>query len=139
SVDDATLVRKSATKDLQGDPNESADQKLIAMRAAEGGDNFGRHLVVTHEGKPVKSFTYKFLVDTVAWMRDRSGLFMITEGPETHFRPQIMFQPYPGGDLVRVTNDFTLYSGLTMTTDSKVLLTVQKQIKQNELVGEVPE
>ena len=64
---------------------------------------------------------------------------MITEGPETHFRPQIMFQPYPGGDLVRVTNDFTWYSGLTMTADSKVLLTVQEQIFQNVFVVDVPE
>jgi len=134
------LVRDAATKGLQGDPSWSADGKLIAMGAAEvSGDNFGSLLVVTPEGKPVKSFTYKFIVDTVAWVPDGSGLFMITKGPETHWRSQIMFQPYPGGDLVRVTNDFTQYSGLTMTADSTVLLTVQEQIFQNVLVGDVPE
>jgi len=135
------LVRDAATKGLQGDPSWSADGKLIAMGAEErgGGNNFGSLLVVTPDGKAVKSFVYKFFVDTVAWVPDGSGLFMITEGPETHFRPQIMFQPYPGGDLVRVTNDFTWYSGLTMTADSKVLLTVQEQIFQNVFVVDVPE
>src|SRR5713226_3074409 len=135
------LVRDAATRGLQGDPSWSSDGKLIAMGAEErgGGNNFGSLLVVTPDGKAVKSFVYKFFVDTVAWVPDGSGLFMITEGPETHFRPQIMFQPYPGGDLVRVTNDFTWYSGLTMTADSKVLLTVQEQIFQNVFVVDVPE
>jgi eukaryotic-like serine/threonine-protein kinase len=134
------LVREgAATKALQGDPSWSADGKLIAMGALElGGDNFGSLLIVTPDGKLVKSFVYKFFwVVTVAWMPDGSGLFLITGSPET--LSQIMFQPYPGGDLVRVTNDFTNYSGLTMTADSKMLLAAQQQIFENVFVGDVPE
>jgi Tol biopolymer transport system component len=53
--------------------------------------------------------------------------------------PQIMFQPYPRGDPVHVTNDFTRYSGLTITSDSKALVTVQRQTFENIFVGHVPE
>jgi eukaryotic-like serine/threonine-protein kinase len=133
------LVRDASTKGLDGDPSWSADGKLIAMAAEElGGDNFGSLLVVTPDGKPVKSFVYRFFVGTVAWVPDGTGLFMVTGTPGTG-SAQIVFQPYPRGDLVRVTNDFTYYSGLTMTADSKVLLTVQEQISQNIFVGDVPE
>jgi Tol biopolymer transport system component len=132
------LAREAGTQGLGGDPSWSADGKLIAMSAREiGGDNFSSLLVVTPDGKPVKSFVYKFFMGHVAWMPDGSGLFIITYTPVTP--PQIMFQPYPAGDLVRVTNDFTHYSGLTMTADSKVLLTVQEQIFANVFVGDVPE
>jgi eukaryotic-like serine/threonine-protein kinase len=132
------LVRDAATKGLMGDPSWSADGKLIAIGADESeGEKFGSLLVVTPDGKPVKNFTYKFWAGTAAWIPDGSGIFMVTYAPNTP--AQIMFQPYPGGDPVRVTNDFTNYCCLTMTADSKVLLAAQEQIFENVYVGDVPE
>jgi serine/threonine protein kinase/Tol biopolymer transport system component len=134
----AILVRDDATKSLMGDPSWSADGKLIAMGANEfGGNNFSSLLVVTPDGKPVKSFIYKFFTSHVAWIPDGSGFFIIGAVPEKP--PQIMFQSYPRGDPVRVTNDFTRYSGLTITADSKALVTVQQQIFENVFVGGVPQ
>ena len=131
------LVRDAATKGFMGDPSWSGDGKLIAIGADEsGGENFGSLLLVAPDGKQVKRFVYNFWVGPAAWIPDGSGVFMVTYTPNTP--AQIMFQPYPAGEPVRVTNDFTNYCCLTMTADSKVLLAAQEQIFENVFVGSVP-
>jgi eukaryotic-like serine/threonine-protein kinase len=130
------LARDAPAHGLLGDPSWSSDGKLIAIGAQEvGGETFSSVLVVTPEGKPVKNFLYRFWAGTVAWMPDGSGLFMTTfalAAPD-----QIMFQPYPRGDLIRITNDFTRYSGLSLAADSKALVTVQQQAFENVFAGDV--
>ena len=133
------LTRESGSNGFGGDPSWSADGKLIAVPAGElGSDNLTVVLVVTPEGKAVKQFPYKFLVNSAAWMPDGSGLFLVAGLEETRFRPQLLFQPYPAGDVVRVTNDFNQYEGITVTADSKALMTVQREFFSNVFVEDAP-
>ena len=133
------LARESGPNGFGGDPSWSADGKLIAVPAGEfGSDNLMVVLVVSPEGKEVKQFPYKFLVNTIAWMPDSSGLFLVAGLEDTRFRPQLLFQPYPTGDVVRVTNDFNQYEGVTVTADSKALMTVQRQFFSNVFVEDAP-
>ena len=133
------LTRESGTNGFGGDPTWSADGKLIAVQAGElGTDNLSVVLVVTPEGKPVKQFPYKFLAINVAWMPGGSGLFLVAGLEETRFRPQLLFQPYQAGEVVRVTNDFNQYEGVTVTADSKAVMTVQRQFFSNLFVEDAP-
>jgi eukaryotic-like serine/threonine-protein kinase len=133
------LTRESGTNGFGGDPTWSADGKLIAVQAGElGTDNLTVVVVVTPEGKVVKQFGYKYLVLNVAWMPDGSGLFLVAGLEETRFRPQLLFQPYPTGEVVRVTNDFNQYEGVTVTADSKAVMTVQRQFFSNVFVEDAP-
>jgi Tol biopolymer transport system component len=133
------LQRESGRKGFSGDPSWSADGKLIVIGAGEqGGENLGSLLVVRPDGQPAKSFLYNFFVQSAAWMPDGSGIFLVSFTPQTHSQPQIMFQPYPAGDPVRVTNDFNQYEGVSVTADSKALLTTQRQFFANVYVGIAP-
>jgi Tol biopolymer transport system component len=90
------------------------------------------------DGAPVKTSTYTMLVPYVAWVPDGSGMFLIGSTPETRFRPQVKYQPYPSGKLENVTNDLSQYQDLRITADGKALTTVQRQISSNVFVGDVP-
>ena len=120
-------------------PSWSADGKLIAFGVSELGGTYLHGIVVmTPEGKEVRTFNYGLLVNSLAWMPDGSGLFLIVREQQTQFRAQIAFQPYPSGELVRLTNDFNQYTNISVTADSKTLLTVQRQTFAEMFVGEAP-
>lgn len=131
--------REAGNKGLNGDPSWSADGKLIAVAAGlQENAALTVLLVFTPEGKLVKQFPYSFLANNVAWMPDGSGIFLIGGLEEMRFRPQILFQPYPSGQVVRLTNDFNQYEGLSLTADSKSLLTVQRQFFSSVFVADKP-
>jgi serine/threonine protein kinase/Tol biopolymer transport system component len=133
------FTRQRGPKGIASDPDWSADGKLLAIATAElGSENFGALNVITPEGKLVRQFSYKAFIGAPTWLRDASGLFFLAATPESRFRPQIMFQPYPSGEMIRVTNDFNQYETLSVTADSKSLLTVQRQFFANVYVGDVP-
>ena len=52
-------------------------------------------LVLTPEGKLVRSLPLPMLVSAVAWLPDSSGLFFLGAEKSTGLLPQIWFQPYP--------------------------------------------
>ena len=117
----------------------SADGKLIAVPQYElGKQGLSNVLIYTPEGTLVKSLPFPFLVDGVAWLPDASGMFLICRGPESNFRRQIKFQPYPSGNLVNVTNDLNEYLAISLTTDGKALVTIQEQTLSGAYIGNAP-
>ncbi len=131
------LARESGPNGLSGDPTWSADGKLIGIPAGElGGEYLTSLILVSPDGKEAKRFRYKLFVISAEWVPDGSGIFLVAFDPYKRERPQVSFQPYPAGDLVRVTNDFNQYEGISITANSKSLLTVQRQFFANVFVGD---
>lgn len=120
-------------------PSWTSDGKLIAMPAVtQAKGNLGEIVVFKPDGGVVKTFVYPMFVNSLTWSPDGSGMFLIGKTPETRYRPQIKYQPYPSGNLENVTNDLNVYQDLRITADGKALATVQQQIWSNVFVGDVP-
>jgi serine/threonine protein kinase len=122
-----------------GPPSWSADGNLIAVSQYQLTKTvLSNVLIFTPQGELVKSFAFPLLVDGVAWLPDMSGMFLESRSPETNFRKQIKFQPYPSGNLQNVTNDLNVYKSITVTADGKALVTIQEQPTSALYVGNVP-
>ena len=120
-------------------PSWTSDGKLIAMPAStQEKGNLGEIVVFKPDGAVAKTFAYPMFVNYVTWTPDGSGMFLVGSTPETRYRPQIKYQPYPSGNLENVTNDLNLYQDLRITADGKALATVQQQIWSNVFVGDIP-
>jgi eukaryotic-like serine/threonine-protein kinase len=129
---------ESGIKGLRGDPSWSA-LNLIAVGAVEQGQNrITTILVISPDGKLVKSFPLPSVFQTVAWLPDSSGLFFITAEKSTGLRPQIWFQPYPDGDAFKITNDLNQYSSLSVTADGKSFVSTQERQQATIYVGDSP-
>jgi eukaryotic-like serine/threonine-protein kinase len=117
----------------------SADGKLIAVAqyllTKEG---LSSMLVFTPQGELVKTFSYPFLLDGIAWLPDGSGMFLQVRGREMNLRSQVKFQPYPSGPIQNVTNDLSRYQNITVTADGKALATVQEQPSIAVYIGNTP-
>ena len=120
-------------------PSWSGDGALIAMPEYElGKEGLSKVLVFTPQGKQVKSFSFPFLVDGIAWLPDSSGMFLEVRSREMSFHRQIKFQPYPSGSWQNVTNDLNEYRNITITSDGKALVTVQYQPSSAIYIGQTP-
>ncbi len=120
-------------------PSWSGDGKLIAVSQYQlTKESLSNLLVFTPGGAQVKSFSYPFLLDGVAWLPDGSGLFLQCRSRETNYRGQIKFQPYPSGAVQNVTNDLNEYRNVSVTADGKALVTIQEQASSAIFVGDVP-
>ena len=121
-------------------PAWSADGKLIAVPQYQlDKQSLSNLLIFTPQGSDVKSFSYLFLVDGIAWLPDGSGLFLQCRSRETNLRSQIKFQPYPAGAVQNVTNDLNEYRNLSVTADGKALVTIEAQGSSGIFVGNAPE
>jgi Tol biopolymer transport system component len=120
-------------------PSWSGDGKLIAVpQYGLGKEGLSNVLIFTPQGQEVKSFSFPFLVDGVAWLPDSSGMFLNARSRESNFRRQLKFQPYPSGAVQNVTNDLNEYHNVTVTADGKALVTVQEQISSAIYIGSAP-
>lgn len=120
-------------------PAWSADGSLIAApQYALTKEELSSVLVFSPEGKLVKSFSFPVLVDGIAWLPDKTGMFLECRSLETNFRRQIRFQPYPSGNLQNVTNDLNEYRDVTVTADGKNLTAIEEQQANAVYVGEMP-
>jgi len=63
-------------------------------------------------------------IGQVAWLGNGSGLLMIAQA-ESSSPHQIWHVDYPSGEVRRITNDLNDYRGLSLTADSKTLVTTQ--------------
>jgi Tol biopolymer transport system component len=63
-------------------------------------------------------------IGQVGWLRNGSGLLMIAQA-ESSSPHQIWHVDYPSGEVRRITNDLNEYRGLSLTADSKTLITTQ--------------
>lgn len=127
------------TNSLFTDPSWSAAGNLIAVSAFDTGKNkITSILVLTPEGKLVKSFPLPVVAAAVAWLPDASGLFFVAGEKSTGLRWQIWFQPYPAGAAVRVSNDLSSYLSLSVTADGRAFITTEQRPAATIYVGESP-
>jgi serine/threonine protein kinase/Tol biopolymer transport system component len=131
--------RESGIRGMSTDPSWSASNDLIAVGTVELGKNtLASILVLTPEGKVVKTFPLPMLVSSLAWLPDSSGLFFIGAEKSTGLRGQIWFQPYPTGEPFRITNDLSQYYSLSVTADGKSFVTTQERQQATIYVGDSP-
>ncbi len=141
--DESVIFRHEAGIDgLTTDPSWSTSGDLIAVGTEELGKNekniLGSIVVLTPQGKLVKTFLLPMFVQSLAWLPDASGLFFIGAEKATVSRPQIWFQPYPAGEPFRVSNDLNPYSSLSVTADGRSFVTTQGRPQATIYVGYSP-
>jgi Tol biopolymer transport system component len=129
----------SGIKGLRSDPSWSASSNLICIAANQRGkDSVSAILVLTPEGKVVKSFPFPMFVNSVAWIPDASGILFIGAQDSRGLRSQIWLQPYPSGQPVKVSNDLNQYSSLSVTADGRSFVTLQYRATASIYEGESP-
>ena len=108
----------------------SPDGKIIAC-STESSDASGSYAnvievrVADGAQKPISSQRWLF-IDQMAWLSDGSGLVMSAQDPESSFW-QIWHVSYPGGQARKITNDLSDYYGMSLSADSRALVTLQTQ------------
>ena len=97
-----------------------------------------RIMVITPEGKLVKTFIPPIRVDALLWLPDSSGFFYVQEDPSAVSNKAIWFQPYPEGQPIKISNDLNSYVGLSVSGDGKSLVTGQVREQSTIYVGDSP-
>ena len=100
--------------------------------------DLSRMLVLTPEGKTVRSFLSPVYIADVAWLSNPSGLFFGGAEVTAPNRNQIWFQPYPSGEQSKVTNDLNPYASLSVGGDGKILVATQQRPSATVYVGDLP-
>jgi serine/threonine protein kinase/Tol biopolymer transport system component len=134
------LRRDSGGAGLNTYPSWSTSGDLIAVGTVELGkkDILASIMVLTTDGKIIKSSPLPMLVYDVAWLPDASGLFFVGAEKATGLRPQLWFQPYPSGEPFKISNDLNRYSSLSVTADGKSFVTTQERLQATIYVGDSP-
>jgi len=133
---DGTGERKIATRKLPayfsfvGGPAWSPDGRTIACGAGSYSGNLSATIVsVPAAGGAEKSIASSnwVSVSRLLWLGDGSGLIVAAVPELISTGTQLWYCSYPGGEVLRVTNDLNAYgtSSLGLTADSKTLVTVQ--------------
>jgi len=95
-------------------------------------------LVLTPEGKAVKTFIPPIKVSEIAWLPDATGFFYIQEDPSAVSNTAIWFQPYPEGPPIKVSNDLNQYRGVSVSGDGRSLVSAQIREQSTIYVGDAP-
>jgi TolB protein len=66
-----------------------------------------------------------FVVGSVAWLADGSGLIISAKERPSPSGQQLWHLSYPDGEVRKLTNDLNGYAGVSLTADSKALVTSQ--------------
>jgi len=121
---------------FEGAPAWSPNGKVIAVAARhEYSDALGAVLLTSLDGGKTESLPTKLVVTDVAWLPDGSGLLETGYENGHYFNHQIWLQPYPKGQLRRITNDLSSYLGLTVSRDGKQLATMEERFSGSVFVG----
>lgn len=121
------------------DPAWSPDGKMIACAVGQttGGKNMYVASMQVGEWKikPVSEQRWRW-IGQMAWLADSAGLLMVaSEDPSTPY--QVWRLSYPKGEATKITNDSNNYNRLSLSADSRTLVTTQRQ--QATSVWIVPE
>jgi eukaryotic-like serine/threonine-protein kinase len=87
---------------------------VIAVEVADG------------SAKPLTTQKWK-QIGRMAWLRDGKGLILTATDYGRRSPFQLWYLSYPGGEARRITRDLQDYDGVSLTSDSKVLVSNQKQ------------
>jgi eukaryotic-like serine/threonine-protein kinase len=127
---------------LGTDPSWSVSRNLLCI---DGGSQNRKSflssvLVLTPEGKLIKELPLPptMAITSLAWLPDSSGIFLVGNERTTRYRSQIYFQPFPSGQLLRVTNDLDGYDSPSLPSDGKSLVATQQRRMSTIFVGDVP-
>ncbi len=133
------MYRNQSGFSLLGAPSWSASGDLITIGAVMLEKNsLTAILVLTPQGKLIKTFPLPMVVLAVAWLPDSSGIFFLGGEKSNGLRAQIWFQPYPAGLPFKISNDLDVYESLSLTADGKSLVTTQERQAATIFAGDSP-
>lgn len=110
----------------------SPDGKLIAVatlrrRTSNGG---GISVIEPANGieKPISLSDKEIIkISHLAWTKDGKGLIFCRYASPTGERYQLQYAAFPNGQMQNITNDLVSYEDLSLTADSKTLISVQRE------------
>jgi len=109
-----------------GAPGWSPDAKFIAVGAQHHGKSVLH--IYPAQGGPPKVIPLPGGLWRAIWLPDQSGLLLsMRTSVSSTSPPQLWLQPFPSGNLQRLTNDLDSYRSVTMSADGKLLSAVQEQ------------
>jgi eukaryotic-like serine/threonine-protein kinase len=114
-----------------GGPGWSPDGKSIACGAAIP-DPSGRLWnvvtvdVVDGSIKPLTNHKWKS-IGRVWWLTEGNGMVFSATGLERTSTSQLWYLSYPGAEVQKITTDLQDYHGVSLTSDSKILISEQGQ------------
>lgn len=114
---------------FDGGPAWSPIEPAIACGAG-GVDDRGRYMSVIEvrldgsEQRPITSERWNN-IGRLVWLSDGSGLLMLAEDQASIFSQQIWQLSYPEGSARRITDELGSYDNLSLSADSKRILTEQ--------------
>ncbi|MEW6211043.1 MAG: winged helix-turn-helix domain-containing protein [Acidobacteriota bacterium] len=121
-----------------GGPGWSPDGKEIAVPGGSAVGDFRWFVIVVdvESGAQTEFSSQKFLnTGRVCWLADKSGMVLSATTQQSDFK-QIWLISYPGGEARQITHDLNDYHiGVSLTADSKSLVTVQNDITDDIWVG----
>jgi eukaryotic-like serine/threonine-protein kinase len=138
---DGTNERKIAARSLSsgfvGTPVWSPDGRTIATLTGNGNEKGEQYSLIgiDLEGgaeKPIGTKRWNWY-EEIAWMPDGSELLLNVQ-EKTGAPHQLWRVAYPGGEVLKVTNDFNNYRGVSVTADAS-LVTVKNTLTANLFVA----
>ncbi|HKG22011.1 MAG TPA: winged helix-turn-helix domain-containing protein, partial [Blastocatellia bacterium] len=129
------LLAKRGESDWYIEPSWSPDGRKIACTAGSAGEkgiSYMQLVEVPVEGGPERLITTKEWLGFggLKWLGDGSGLIMAA-AERSQDPPQIWHISYPGGKAQQITSDVNGYGRVSLTSDSKSLISVQTDIVSN--------
>jgi serine/threonine protein kinase len=114
----------------------SPDGKTIACSAGSFVPSYATYVVevALESGKEKQIGTQSWMfIDQLAWLGDGSALILSASEQESGSFDvqQIWYVSHPQGEARRVTNDLNNYTGVSLTSDSNRLVTVQSETSAN--------
>jgi Tol biopolymer transport system component/DNA-binding winged helix-turn-helix (wHTH) protein len=122
------------------DPAWSPDGDVIVISVAAGDAPHFRQIlsVRTKDGvvQPITSRRWSSL-GQFEWFNDGSGLVFTASDEAPGSPQQIWYLSYPAGETRKLTNDLNDYRGISLTTDSRALVTLQTDRTANIWVAPI--
>ena len=139
SDEHVVFERPRGTESMAYTPSWSGSGELIAVASFQAQKNIlSSILVLTPQGKLLKTLPLSKWVFDVAWLPDSSGLFFVAGEKSNGLRPQIWFQPYPSGTPIKISNDLSRYSSVSVAGDGKSFVTTQERQAATIFVSDAP-
>jgi serine/threonine protein kinase/Tol biopolymer transport system component len=139
SDEHVVFERPTGTESMAYTPSWSSSGELIAVASFQAQKNIlSSILVLTPQGKLLKTFPLSMWVYDVAWLPDSSGLFFVAGEKSNGLRPQIWFQPYPSGTPIKISNDLSRYASVSVAGDCKSFVTTQRRQAATIFVSDAP-